>query len=356
MKLLRKLLDAFGTSGHEGSVRDIIHEEIKDVVDNLKVDVMGNLVAHKEGKRPRIMLAAHLDEVGLMVKGIDEDGTISCVTVGSISSLALICQRVTIQSGKKPVPGMVTTRVISSGMDHDEIPETYDLIVDTGMTREELETAGVEVGSYIEFDRKSEYLGYGKKISGKARDDRVGCYILIELMKQLKNLPHEIFYVFTVQEEIGLFGSKTASFTIEPDWCIAIDATVASDLSEGEKEENIIRIGDGPCLTVMDEGFIANKVLNDTIRRVAKGKGIKIQFEVGSYGTTDASSVSISKGGVPATVIGIPVRNIHTTAGISSLSDIRGVIKLMVEVMQEPPEDLFPVGAPEVKKKRRKKK
>lgn len=340
MHLLEKLISAFGVSGFESEVRDIIKGEVEKYVDDVKIDKMGNLIAHKKGRPPRGMFAAHMDEVGLMIKSVNEKGLIKCSTVGSLDAISLIGAHVQILSPKEKIFGIVTTKEISNNEFIHELPQVGDLIVDTGLRRTELLRRGVDIGSYIELET-STFFHFGKKVAGKSLDDRVGCYILCELIKKCRKTPHEYYFVFTVQEEIGLHGAKTSAYSISPDWGLAIDVCVANDLMK-EPGEQCISLGSGPVITFMDELMVASRRINSHIKTVAKKKKIPLQFEVSDTGTTDASTIRTSRGGVPASVISIPVRNLHTTCSMAHQRDITSCITLLEELIKNPPKLKYP--------------
>ncbi len=334
MDLLKKLIVAHGVSGDEDEVRKIILREIKPHVDEVIVDKLGNLIAVRKGKKPSVMLAAHMDEVGLMVAAIDENGLISVEPVGDITPTAVLGEEVALRTKKGIIHGWLTTRDLSASITPKALPVIEDLIVDTGLTKKELAEWDVRVGTHVSFDKKASYTTYGKKIAGKALDDRIGCYILIELAKALKKGVHETYFVFTVQEEFGLYGAKTSMHTLDPDWGIAVDVVSATDLLQDDP--NKILIGGGPVLTPMDDRLIASKELNDHLLMLGKKLGIPMQLEVTLKGTTDASVISLSRGGVPAAVVAVPMRNMHTTAGIAHKRDIQQAIKLLGAFLTEP--------------------
>ncbi len=334
MELLERLIKAFGISGNEDDVRDIIQKEIKKYVNDFYIDKVGNLIAHKKGKSPKVMLAAHMDEIGFMVKGITNEGNIRCSYLGGFLDMVMLGQIVNIKTKKGKINGVITTKEISNDHEVKEIPKTKDLIVDTGLTRKELIDLGVGPGAYLPLESDFRYLGNKYIISGKALDDRIGCFVLIELARLLKKVKNEIFYVFTVQEEVGLYGAKASAYAINPDWSIVIDVTNANDCNY----ENATKfLGRGPCLTIKDEGMIANRKLNEHIIQIAKKNKIPIQLEVSDFGDSDALIISISRGGVPATVVCVPVRNLHTPIGIANKDDIDNTIKLLQLLFKHPP-------------------
>lgn len=349
LKLLMKLMDAPGISGAEEKIRSIIMKEIRPYCYSVKVDRAGNLIAHQKGPKPTVMLAAHMDEVGLILKSIDINGRIHFDKVGEIDNLTLLGQRVLIETQakkvsakkNKPIQGVITTKNLSEGKSSEggdafkEIPKDEDLIIDTGLGKKELRALGIRTGNYINLIQENVTLGNKKVICGKAVDDRIGCYILIELIKKCcKIKKNEMYFVFTVQEEMGLYGAKTSAFELKPDWAIAIDVTDADDTVT----ENATKIlGKGATITVKDTHMIGNRCINGWLEEIAKKKKIPIQFDVSEAGTTDAVSIYFSRGGVPAGVVGVPMRNMHSTVGVAHTDDIDNAIKLLGELLKKPP-------------------
>tara|TARA_Y100000310_G_scaffold345695_1_gene468434 strand:+ start:16012 stop:17034 length:1023 start_codon:yes stop_codon:yes gene_type:complete len=336
MKELLAMMDILSASGNESSIRNHLMKKIKPYCKDITIDKFGNLIVHKKGKGPSVMLAAHMDEIGLMVQSISDTGVIYITMVGGIDPLACLNQHVRIKANRGCIRGVVSTVAISDGEEAEELPIAEELIIDTGLTKKQLKTKGVDIGTYIEFEQKATYLGSKDIICGKAVDDRVGCYILTELIKKCKNFKTDIYFVFTVQEEVGLYGAKTSIYNINPEWAIAVDVGSANDLEE--HSHNITRkLGGGPTLTIMDAELIANKCLNDAIKSIAKGKKLKIQPEVSVEGTTDALNIALSKGGIPTTVLGVPVRNLHTGISVVHRQDIKDCITIMGELLKSPP-------------------
>ena len=333
IELLQKLMETEGISGDESEVRDMIMKEIRKYVDEVTIDSIGNLIAHKKGEAPRVMLAAHLDEIGLMVKGIDDDGNVSFSRIGSIEPLTLIGQRVKIKS-KEPVEGVITFASLSNADPVTECPKADELYIDTGLGKSELVKKGARPGTFISLQQETGCLCDDTVVYGRALDDRIGCYILIELAKRLKKIEHEVFFVFTVQEEIGMYGARTSAYKIKPDWAIAIDVTNAED--KGSKARSNY-LGKGPCITLKDSGMITNRCINNWLEDIAKQKNIPIQYDVGDKGTTDALSISLSREGVPATVIGVAVRNLHSTIGMASIKDVEHTTELLEALLSNPP-------------------
>ena len=326
MDLLLKLMDISGQSGNEESVRQFIFNEIKLFVDELKIDKLGNLIAVKKGKLPKVMIAAHMDEIGLMAKKVEDNGNIECAMVGDIEAKLLVGQKVHINAKDGIIEGIIRKK----GKKSKKIG-VKDIFIKTNHSGKELSDRGVEAGNYINFNTKSKILD-NILIEGKALDNRIGCYILIELAKSLKHVKNEIYFVFTVQEEIGLYGAKTSAFEIQPDWAIAVD--VADVIDKGKKKKFL---GKGPLVTIKDADFMANKCINGWLRGIAEKNRIPLQLNVSDTETTDATNISLSRGGVPSSVLSVAVDNAHTTRSTASIEDIENAIKLLYELMKNPP-------------------
>jgi tetrahedral aminopeptidase len=336
IKLLHELMYIFGPSGNESEIREFIIKQIKSYVDDISVDKLGNLIAHKKGASPKVMLAAHMDEIGLMIKSIDPQGRIFFSTIGGIQPLVLLGEIVHIYGKKREIHGVITTDIMSADEDIVALPKLDEMYVDTGLSKKQLKELGVEIGSYLNLEQKEgPNLGNKDYISGKALDDRVGCFILIELIKKLKNTKSEIYFVFTVQEEVGLYGAKTSAYKIEPDWAIAIDVTAGND----RMNKPTVYLGEGPCITIKDADMLSNKCINGWLEKLAKKNKIPLQLEVSDFGTTDAMTIIVSKGGVSATVLSVGVRNLHSTISIVHRRDIEYAIKLLYLLMKTPPKE-----------------
>ena len=336
MDILEKLINTFGPSGDEQAVRNLIQHEIKPHVDEIKVDKFGNLVAIKRGKGPKIMLAAHMDEIGLMVQMIAEDGHVYFQPVGGIEPFTLLGQRVALLdavTSNMIAEGVITSTELQEDLEMERPPKMSDLYIDTGLTKKELLKKKIDVGTYAVPINTMKTLGSKEIVCGKALDDRLGCFILLKLAEKLKNQKLNIFFVFTVQEEIGLYGAVTSVFNLDPDWGIAVDVTSAED-AFGER---IVQLGKGPTMTMMDVEMIANRCLNNHIKSLAKKHNIPIQPKVETFGTTDAAKIAIGRGGIPTTVLGVAIRNIHSPVGVAHLGDIYNAINLLSIFLKNPP-------------------
>ena len=334
--LLEKLMEITGASGNEQKIRAFIMKEIKKHVDDVKVDKFGNLIAHKKGKGPKVMVAAHMDEIGLIIKGIDSEGKIFVSEIGGVEAVGLIGQRVKIHSDKGPVSGVITTPEVSDTEDIEDVPAISDLVIDVGLNKKQLKLLGIGVGSFVELVQETTFLGKGDKILGKALDDRSGCYILLEVAKRLKKSELDIYFVFTVQEEVGLYGAKTSAWKVEPDWAIVVDVTNADDFMARDYDATKV-LGNGPCVNVKDADTISNICVDEWLKATAKKLSMNLQMEVTDLGSTDALSISVSKGGIPTSTVGVAIRNLHTTASVASLQDIEDTIQLLTELLKKHP-------------------
>jgi endoglucanase len=333
LELVEKLSNVYGASGFEDDVRNLIREEIKPYVDQVVVDNKGNIIGHHKGKtggKISMVLAAHMDEIGLMVKNIDSKGRIFFTGIGGIYPESLLSQGVVI-FGKEKLHGVVTCKELQEDMELDHFPNLNEMWVDSGLSKSDLTKRGATVGTYMVPERK--FRSFGKKgvFMGKALDDRVGCAILIELAKKLQKSDVELWYLFTVQEEVGLFGVRTAIYKLNPIWAIAVDATNACYLKEKR------RIGNGPVITIRDSEFIADRCLVQAMKKRVKKLKIPHQLEVSDSGTTDASVISLSKEGVPTAVVSVPVKNLHSTVSMAHMNDLVGAVKLLESMIKEPP-------------------
>ncbi|MFH1474206.1 MAG: M42 family peptidase [Candidatus Aenigmatarchaeota archaeon] len=334
MDLLEKLIATPGVSGNEDKVRELIKKEIEKYVDDVSVDKVGNLIAHKKGKHPRIMLASHMDEVGLMIKGVSSTGRILISVIGGVDPVMLLGERVHIETKRGIIHGVITTKDVNDGEIVSKIPRTEDIFVDTGLTKKQLEKIGVEIGAFLTFERDLYFLGSNRIICGKAFDDRIGCYIMIELAKRLRKIKNEMFYVFTIQEEIGLVGAITSTYKVKPDWAIAVDTAETCETTD----EVTKTIGGGPCITIKDAETIGNKTINKWLIDIAKKNKIQIQRDVTDVGMTDAATISITGEGVPCTVVCVPIRNLHTATSVAHKDDIDNAIKLLEKLFKSAPD------------------
>jgi len=339
--LLRKLSNAHGISGSEGSVFAIIKKELKGCVDEIHEDIMGNLIAIKRGNKFKIMLAAHMDEIGLMVKYIDEKGFIRFVTLGGWYAPTLYNQRVILHGTKGRCFGVIGGKPPHM-MDDEERKKGVkidDMFIDVGAsTKEEIAKLGIEIGTPISIDREFTELS-NNRVTGKAFDNRAGVALLIKTLQKLES-PFTIYGVFTVQEEVGLKGARTSAFIIDPDCAIATDVTIPGDHPGIEMKDAAVELGKGPVITLVDSsgrGLIASKKVVKWLKDIADSNGIQIQVEVGTGGTTDATAIHLNKGGVPSTTISPPTRYIHSPVEVLDTRDIEAGVELLLAALKVKP-------------------
>ena len=324
--LLEKLSNANGISGAEGAVAKIIRDEIAPYVDEIKTDRMGNLIAVKKGDDFKIMLAAHMDEIGLMVQYIDEKGFIRFVGVGGWYNPVLVSQRVILHGEKGDIPGVL-------GMKPPHVMEEADRKKSQDQVNayaKEVEAMGITVGTTVTIDRDYQPLA-GTVVTGKALDNRVGCAMLIGALKEMES-KHTIYAVFTVQEEVGLKGAKTAAFSLNPDVAIATDVTIPGDSPGIERRKAPVFMGEGPVVVMVSasgRGHLADPRMVDWLKKTAKKHDIKIQIEVGDGGNTDASAINFERGGIPSVPVSVPARYIHSPVEVIDLKDLQGAIELL---------------------------
>jgi putative aminopeptidase FrvX len=336
-ELLRKLSNAHGVSGSEGSVYAVIKKELKGCVDEIREDPMGNLIAVKRGNKFKVMLAAHMDEIGLMVKYID----VRFVALGGWYGPTLYNQRVILHGSNGPTFGVIGGKPPHM-MDEEERKKgvkTDDMFIDTGATnREEVEHLGIYVGTPITIDREFRELA-NTRVTGKAFDNRAGVAMLIKTLQTVKS-PLTIYGVFTVQEEVGLKGARTSAYTIEPDVAIATDVTIPGDHPGIEMKDAPVEMGKGPVITIVDSsgrGLIADRRVVKWLKDAADANGIDVQMEVGSGGTTDATAIHLTKGGIPSTTISPPTRYIHSPVEVLDINDIECGVKILVAALKQKP-------------------
>ncbi|RKX69050.1 M42 family peptidase [candidate division WOR-3 bacterium] len=317
----KDLVNAFGVSGCEDEVREMIRREIEVYADKLMVDKVGNLIAIK-GEGKEMMLGAHMDEVGLMVVGYEKDGKLKFQPVGGIDPRVLLAQRVVI--GKERIPGVIGATPPHLTKDRDKVVKVESLSIDIGVRSKAEAENLVSLGEYVSFEPY--YHENDQFIFGKAFDDRIGCQILIDLIK--KSFPGRIIFLFTTQEELGLRGVRAIKERFHPDLFLAVEATGAADFPS-DKEPGRPRLGDGPAITIADRSLIVPQEVVDLLVTAARSNRIPYQFKQPLIGGTDAGEVSTAQTGIKAGVVAVPVRYIHSPVGMVKKSDISNTRKLL---------------------------
>ena len=341
VEILEQFCNADGITGREDQVRNLLEKYLMPYVDELKEDKLGNLIGFKKGKdgAPTVMLAAHMDEVGLMVKNIKKKGFLQFAKIGGIDDRVLFAQKVLVHTDNGPLVGVVGAKPIHIQKEEErkKVIDADHLFIDIGAkNKKDAEAMGVQVGDVVSFDVQFSKLK-DNIVLGKAFDDRVGCAILVEAMKQLQDCECNVYVVGTIQEEVGLRGATIAAFSIQPDLGLAVDVTVAGDTPGVSEGDAPAKLGGGPALTVADAGLITHPKVLRLLVDSAKQNKIAYQLETGVRGSTDAARISLSRDGVPCGVVSVPARYIHSPAGIIDLDDVKKTVELLVSVVKNVP-------------------
>jgi putative aminopeptidase FrvX len=329
--LLRQLSEAFGVSGHEDAVRQLILDAIKDQVDEYHIDTLGNLIALKKGSggsQRKVMVAAHMDEVGLMILHIEKEGSLRFHPVGGIDPRVLLAKRVLI--GDQKVPGVIGTKPIHllESQERQKVIKDKEMSIDIGASSKEEAEKLVKIGDYAVFDISfAELGGELRTVRGKAFDDRAGCAVLIELLRD--SYPFDFYAAFTVQEEVGLRGARVAAYAIAPDLAFALEGTICDDLPKKRDVSPTTKLGAGPAITIMDRSVIADRRLVNMLIDTAEENAIPYQFKQPGLGGTDAGVIHLAREGVPSTVVSVPARYIHSPTCLLSLNDFDNTVALM---------------------------
>ncbi|MEX0967011.1 MAG: M42 family metallopeptidase [Bacteroidia bacterium] len=336
--LFKEISETPGAPGYENRIREVVLREVSPLADHVSVDNLGNVVALKKGtasgteNRKRVMAAAHMDEIGFIVKHIDSNGFIRFHLLGGFDPKTLTAQRVIIH-GKKDVVGVMGSKPIHV-MNEEErkrLPKATDYFIDCGMPREEVEQF-ISVGNPITRDR--EFIQMGHCVNGKSIDNRVAVFLLIEALRELKDIPYDFYAVFTVQEEVGIRGASVAAHTIDPDFGIGIDTTVAYDLPGASDHEMVTSLGKGAGIKVLDGSVISDSRMVEFMKHVAEKNNIAYQMEVLPAGGTDTAGVQrMGKRGAIAGAISIPTRHLHQVIEMAHTDDIRAAIDLLKECL-----------------------
>jgi endoglucanase len=329
--LFKEISETPGVSGFENRIRNLIIDQIKDFVDDISVDNMGNVTAFRKGSESKkLMIAAHMDEIGFIVSHIDDNGFIRFIPLGGFDPKTLTAQRVIVH-GKKDIIGVMGSKPIHvmTAEERKKIVEIKDFFIDTGMTKEEVEEI-IEVGNSV--SRERDCIQMGHCINGKSLDNRVSVYVLIEVLKEIKDkkLPFDLYAVFTVQEEVGIRGAQVAALEIEPDFGIGLDTTIAYDVPGAQDYEMVTKLGAGTAIKIMDSSAIADQRMISYMKETAKAEDVKFQMEILPAGGTDTAFIQrMNKSGAITGAISIPTRNIHQVVESVHNEDVLGSISLL---------------------------
>lgn len=329
--LLNDICTIPGAPGFEQRIRERIIQEVKPFVDELDIDNLGNVYAIRKGKESkRVMIGAHMDEIGFIVTHIDDKGFIRFHTLGGFDPKTLTAQRVIIH-GKQDVIGVMASKPIHvmSADERNKVAKLSDYFIDTGLSAEEVKDL-IQVGDSV--TREREFIEMGNCVNGKSLDNRLAVYISIELLKQLKGkeLPYDLYVVFTVQEEVGIRGANVAALKVKPDFGFGLDTTIAFDLPGASAHEMITKLGEGTAIKLMDASTICDFRMVDFMKKTATKNEIKWQPEILTAGGTDTAGIQrMTEGGSIAGAISIPTRHLHQVIEMAHKEDIKASIDLL---------------------------
>ncbi len=322
-KLMEELATTYGPSGNENKIRNYINEHIKNYVDEIEIDSLGNLIARKKGNGKKIMIAAHMDQIGLMVTDIDENGFLRFTNIGGISPYNILSQQVIFENGTVGV-------VFSEPVEDISKLKLSNMFIDIGVNNKKEAESLVNIGDICIYN--AVYSENDNVVFTRYLDDRVGCYVAIKAIKEIVNPQNDLYFVFTVQEEVGLRGAKTAAYKIEPDIGIAIDVTGSGDTPKAKAFA--VGLNKGTAIKVKDNSILTHSKLRKHMINIAKDNNIPYQMEVLEHGGTDSGAIHLTKMGVPTGAISIPTRYVHSTIETASKNDIINSIKLLIKVLE----------------------
>jgi len=344
VELLRRLTQASGVAGYESDIAGMMCEELKGVADSVSTDSLGNVIALKKSglkDAPKVMIVGHMDEIGLIVKYVDEKGFLYFERLGGIIGRSVFSQPVVVHTKKGPVNGLLFCKPAESPEEASKLPELKTFFIDVGaQNRAQAEKMGIRVGDVVTFERVFREMGDGKVLASKAFDDRVGVAIVIEVLKKLQKMRVgcDVYGVGSVQEEVGARGAKVAAYSIAPDLAIAVDITSAQDIPGISEKDQVVKLGGGPAVKVMDNagaflGLIAHPKVRELLVSTAEREKIPFQLEILAQGSTDASTIHLTREGVPSGVVSIPTRYAHSYEMIN-IDDVNNSVKLLVAAVK----------------------
>ena len=330
---LKILTDLDGVSGNEGAVRAYVLEKIQPFADEITVDSMGNVIAFKRGTKrhdKKIIVCAHMDEVGLIISGFTDDGYLKFQAVGGVDERILLSQRVRI--GNSKVPGVIGVKAVhlQTKEERKHVIKLDDLYIDIGAKDKADAMRSVGLGDYAAFD--SAYREMGDCIKAKAIDDRMGCLVLLTCIQQ--QYESDLYFCFSVQEETGLRGARVLAHRLQADMAVVFESTTAADIPFLEPHQYATRLGGGPALSIMDRASISNKLLNKWIAETAENAAIPFQFKQTTFGGNDAGSLAVSGGACATAAISLPCRYLHSPVSMANKNDMEAMLKLADCVLQ----------------------
>lgn len=330
-QLIQKLTETFSPSGYESAIRDVIRAEVESLADDLRVDALGSLIAHKAptggaGPAKKIMIAAHMDEIGIIATHIDENGFVRFTGIGGVYPRNLPGGRVRFFNG---TPGVIYLEPSEKPGDSQPLEKCY---IDVGASSNK--NHPIKIGDVASFDRS--FLEMGDRLVAKSMDDRIGCAVAIEALRALKATPHEVYFVFTTQEEVGTRGAETSAYGIDPDLGFSIDVTAWGD-TPGQKGFTM-DLGKGPAIKIKDSGMLSDPRIVNWMIRTAEKAHLPYQREVLQGGSTDARAMQLVRAGVPVGCISIPCRYVHSPSEMVDYNDVQNAVKLITALLSAPVE------------------
>ncbi len=325
-ELIRKLVEAWGPSGYEHHVRELIQNEVKDLAHEITVDPLGNLICRVGQGGKKVMVAAHMDEIGVMATFVEKSGYLRFAPIGGLLNSALLGSRVRFEDGTIGVIGVHDVW----GESRTKVPELDAFYVDVSNGNG---NGSIQPGSPATFWRNMEERG--TRLIAKSMDDRIGCVVAIEAMRALNHsTPNEVYFVFTVQEEVGIRGARPAAYSINPDAAIALDVTATGD--EPKNAKMAVKLGEGAAIKLHDTGLVVPPAVRDWMVERAKADGIPYQLELLALGSTDAAGIQTTRAGVPSGCISIPCRFVHTVSETVDVNDVRACVNLLAGLLRNP--------------------
>ncbi|MFN3649904.1 MAG: M42 family metallopeptidase [Armatimonadota bacterium] len=337
MELLKELCEAAGIPGREERLRAIVRRELEPLVDELRVDALGNLIAVRRGSSgKKLAIAAHMDEIGFLVTYIEEEsGFLRLNPVGGHDPRNMVAQRVKVV-GKQDLPGVLYPGQkpphLLDGEDKNKTAKVSEFFVDLGLPVKEVREL-VPIGSMVVIDRPFAEIGHC--VSCKAMDNRVSVFVMIEALRKAKRSGFEVYALATVQEEVGLRGVLTATYAVEPDVALALDITIAADIPGVPEHERVTCVGNGTAIKIMDSASISNARMVEVLRELALRREIPHQMEILPRGGTDAGGMQRVRAGAPACTVSIPARYVHTSIELCAKRDIEATIDLVAAFIEE---------------------
>lgn len=327
--LIQKLVETQGPSGYEAQIRSVVRKEIESFADEIHVDALGNLIVRK-GKGSaagiKVMLAAHIDEIGVMVSQVDAEGFVRFTTLGGVRPNTCIGGRVKFLNG---VAGVISYEPMD---DLTRLPTFEQLYIDLGYSN--MGDALVRIGDVGTFDRP--FLDLGDRLVAKSMDDRIGTAVLVETLRKIKDTPHQLFFVFSTQEEVGCRGAAGAAYGIDPDLGLSVDVTGTGDTPRRTKVRMQVSLGKGPAIKVRDGGMLADRRVVDWMMGAAEKENLPYQLEILEGGSTDARAMQITRAGVPAGCLSIPCRYVHSPSEMVDYHDVLNAVQLLIELVSQP--------------------